>query len=60
VLLDAMDVLTTWPAWDHLRRAGKSPQEVRAVMATGLTALLSNIAGPSSLTAVGQLAPAAP
>lgn len=43
-LLRALDVLTTAPAWDHLRQTGLSEAEAEAVMDLGLHALL----GPRS------------
>lgn len=39
-LLAAMDLLSTWSAWDHLRTAGTTTRTARQVMRTGLLALL--------------------
>ncbi len=41
-LLSAMDVLTTWQSWDHLRQGGATAAEARRVMAGGLRILLAS------------------
>jgi AcrR family transcriptional regulator len=41
-LLSALDVLTTWQSWDHLRQAGASPDQARSVVASALNGLLGS------------------
>jgi hypothetical protein len=41
-LLSAMDVLTTWQSWDHLRQAGTSREDARSVVAIALYGLIAS------------------
>jgi AcrR family transcriptional regulator len=40
-VLDALDIMTTWETWGHLRDTGASVERAREVMALGLHRLLS-------------------
>ena len=40
VSLDALAMVTGWPAWDELRTSGRSVEEVTAAMSHGITVLL--------------------
>lgn len=42
-LLSAMDLLTTWQAWDHLSQMGVSPSAARRVIAGALDRLLRTV-----------------
>jgi TetR/AcrR family transcriptional regulator, regulator of autoinduction and epiphytic fitness len=42
-LVNALDVLTTWSAWEHLRDAGTSVRAARQVLRSGLLALLEGV-----------------
>ena len=44
-LLGALDVLTSWAAWEHLRSSGASVRGARQVMRSGMTALLDGQPG---------------
>ncbi|HLN15196.1 MAG TPA: TetR/AcrR family transcriptional regulator [Acidimicrobiales bacterium] len=46
VLLGALDVVTTWAAWDHLRNAGIGVKVARQIMRAGVACLLRGAAGP--------------
>jgi len=41
LLLDALEVATSWSTWDHLERLGRSPASCRRTMETLATAVLS-------------------
>jgi AcrR family transcriptional regulator len=38
--IDALAMITGWPAWDELRTSGRSIEDVTAAMARGITVLL--------------------
>jgi len=38
--LDTLAMVAGWPAWDELRRSGRTPEEAMAAMAFGITVLL--------------------
>ena len=42
-LLAALDVMTSWPMWDHLRDSGAAPRDARRVMRVGLLAMLAGL-----------------
>lgn len=44
-LLNILDVLASWAAWDHLRSAGLSARTARQVMQSAITAQLATVDG---------------
>jgi AcrR family transcriptional regulator len=42
-LIAALDVMTSWAMWDHLRDSGATTTEARRVMRVGLLAMLSGL-----------------
>ena len=45
-VLGALDVLTSWPAWEHLRSSGCTMKAARQVVRTGCEAVLAGCRAP--------------